>query len=47
MGVRRDFDDEYARAVEMLPEFGKYLKSLLQHLLMTDGIQVHSVDYRV
>jgi ppGpp synthetase/RelA/SpoT-type nucleotidyltranferase len=45
--MRKDFHDEYARAVVLLPAFGKSLKSLLEHLLAAENVRVHGVNHRV
>ncbi len=45
--MRKDFDEEYARAVELLPVFGQALESLLEHLLAAKGIRFHRVNHRV
>jgi len=49
--MRKNFHDEYARAVAPLPEFGESLQSLLERLLATEAekvqLHVHAVNYRV
>lgn len=45
--VQQDFDREYERAVNLLPEFGEYLGSLFKILLKDGTIQIHRIDYRV
>jgi putative GTP pyrophosphokinase len=45
--MRRDFEREYRRATELLPEFGTWLASLLSTLLKADDIQFYRVDHRV
>jgi putative GTP pyrophosphokinase len=45
--VGKDFDEEYARAVELLPVFGESLESLLKHLLTAKEIQFHRVSHRI
>jgi putative GTP pyrophosphokinase len=45
--VRKDFDDEYARAVALLPDFGKYLERLIEELLTAQEIPFHGVNHRV
>jgi ppGpp synthetase/RelA/SpoT-type nucleotidyltranferase len=45
--VRKGFDVEYARAVELLPAFGGALESLLEDLLAAGRIKYHGVNHRV
>ena len=46
--ARRDgFDSEYARLTKPLHDFGPALAHLMEELLRADGIQFHSVNYRV
>jgi putative GTP pyrophosphokinase len=43
----KDFDREYARAIEVLPAFGRSLESLLDQLLTADEIGFHRINHRV
>ena len=45
--MRKDFDEEYAHAVKLLPRFGQSLESLLEQLLTGKGIRFHRVNHRV
>jgi GTP pyrophosphokinase len=45
--VGKNFDEDYAHAVELLPNFGVSLESLIKHLLTVRGIQFHGVNHRV
>jgi putative GTP pyrophosphokinase len=45
--VGKDFDEEYAHAVELLPDFGIYLKALIERLLAAKGIRFHGINHRV
>jgi putative GTP pyrophosphokinase len=49
--LANNFHDEYERAVELLPDFGTSLKSLLERLLAEEvekgKLRVHAVTYRV
>jgi putative GTP pyrophosphokinase len=45
--VRKDFHDEYARAVLLLSAFGRSLESLLGRLLAAEHVTVQRIDHRV
>lgn len=49
--MRKNFHDEYSRAIAPLDEFGKALKSLLERLLTAEPgaarLHIHAVTYRV
>jgi ppGpp synthetase/RelA/SpoT-type nucleotidyltranferase len=45
--LQKDFDKQYAQAVDLLPAFGQSLESLLEHLLTAKGIRFHRVNHRV
>ena len=47
MDVQKDFDDEYARVVALLPAFGAGLQSLIEQILEAEKIQFHRVEHRV
>jgi putative GTP pyrophosphokinase len=47
VSVRFDFDDEYSRAITLLPEFGTTLEGLIESLLKAKEIRVHRVEHRV
>jgi GTP pyrophosphokinase len=47
VAMREDFDSEYARLAEPLPDFGFALGRLMENLLSAGGVQFHRVDFRV
>lgn len=45
--MRNNFDEEYAHAVALLPDFGKSLEGLIKQLLTGKEIPFHGVNHRV